>query len=131
MADITNFPSRKKSKGFLSSMTASAQVSAPVPVPDEPEPEPATTEPHIEAADPADLKPASVEESSNPATASAKKPPAHNTTVNLTLEQRAWLRWREVITKQSMGELIRGAIDEQMRHTPMPPELAAIFGSSS
>lgn len=107
MADIANFPSRKKSRGFLSSMTASARTATPASRVDEPEPTvndtPTMREPVPKAA------------------------PTHNTTINLTLEQRAWLRWREVVTKQSMGDLVREAIEEQMQRMPMPPEVEALF----
>ena len=114
MAEISNFPSRKKNKGFLSTMTTNARTTA-------------IAEPAVENAPILESSPADA--TSESAQSKAKKPPAHNTTVNLTVEQRAWLRWREVITKRSMGDLIRQAIDDQMNQTPMPPEVAAIFKS--
>lgn len=109
MAEITNFPPRKKNKGFLSTMTASARTAEAAVVPDEP------GQDQRGAATPASTK------------RNTKKSATHNTTVNLTVDQRAWLRWREVIAKKSMGDLIRDAIDQQMVDNPMPNEVAAIF----
>ena len=115
MAEIANFPNRKKTKGFLSSMTSAAAAPHADEAPETTAPESARTEepPRQAKSEPSNNKSAT-----------------HNTTVNLTQKQRAWLRWREVVTKQSMGDLIREAIEARMKRTPMPPEVAAIFGAS-